>query len=119
MVSGFSLSRSHAYSSQSVIPCRVVCVGRCWATGGEGRQFVLITLQCIGMNAAAPKPRKHIRVCRGMAERRGGHQSGMTAGYFNPYTSISPRGFEAVVRSWPVEMYALPLATTGELNLIP
>jgi hypothetical protein len=39
--------------------------------------------------------------------------------YFKPYTSSSPRGFVTVTRSWPVEIYTLPLATIGELNLIP
>ena len=39
--------------------------------------------------------------------------------YFSPYTSISPCGLVTVVSWCPVEMYTLPFATTGELNLIP
>ena len=39
--------------------------------------------------------------------------------YFKPYTSISPCGLGTVKSSCPVEMYTFPLATIGELNLIP
>lgn len=39
--------------------------------------------------------------------------------YFKPYTSSSPCGFVTVTGSCPVGMYTLPLATIGEVNLIP
>jgi hypothetical protein len=39
--------------------------------------------------------------------------------YLNPYTSSSPSGFGVFTRLCPVEMYTFPLATMGEVNLIP
>ena len=58
-------------------------------------------------------------VCFWQFEALPGTFTPLSITYFKPYTSSSPRGLVTVFRSWAVEMYTFPLATIGELNLIP